>query len=509
MEFEGNGLLTLVVFLPLAGALGIALFIKRDKKVRYIAGAVALAELILSVMVFTTYDLSKGGLQLVDRTSQWIPIESFKVEYYLGVDGLSTPLVLLTGLLGFAAVYASWSIKTRVREYFVWLLVLQTAVMGVFTSLDFILFFLMWELEMIPMFFLISIWGSGRREYSAMKFLIFTFLGSAFMLVGILALFYSTGTFDMVLLPDAIAQTELIAPAGIIFGLIFTAFAVKLPVWPVHTWLPDAHTDAPTAVSIMLAGVLLKMGGYGMIRVSAGMFPEVIVDAAIVLAALGVVNVIYGAIITIRQTDLKRLVAYSSISHMGYVLIGISSVAGVGGLVSPTGLTGAAMQMFTHGTITGLMFLVVGLTYEKVHTRSIPELGGLSARMPVIAVAFLIAGLASLGLPGTSGFVSEILIFLGAFPVYGWFTGVAVFGVVLTAGYILWMAQRTMFGPTIDRFSNVRDASRMEMVPLAVLIGSIILVGIYPSVVSDMFRDGVAGIVADIQRSGALAMVLP
>ena len=268
-------------------------------------------------------------------------------------------------------------------------------------------------------------------------------------------------------------------------------------------------TDAPTAVSIMLAGVLLKMGGYGMIRVSAGMFPEVIVDAAIVLAALGVVNVIYGAIITIRQTDLKRLVAYSSISHMGYVLIGISSVAGVGGLVSPTGLTGAAMQMFTHGTITGLMFLVVGLTYEKVHTRSIPELGGLSARMPVIAVAFLIAGLASVGLPGTSGFVSEILIFLGAFPVYGWFTGGAVFGVVLTAGYILWMAQRTMFGPTIDRFSNVRDASRMEMVPLAVLIGSIILVGIYPSVVSDMFRDGVAGIVADIQRSGALAMVLP
>ena len=259
----------------------------------------------------------------------------------------------------------------------------------------------------------------------------------------------------------------------------------------------------------MLAGVLLKMGGYGMIRVSAGMFPEVIVDAAIVLAALGVVNVIYGAIITIRQTDLKRLVAYSSISHMGYVLIGISSVAGVGGLVSSTGLTGAAMQMFTHGTITGLMFLVVGLTYEKVHTRSIPELGGLSARMPVVAVAFLIAGLASLGLPGTSGFVSEILIFLGAFPVYGWFTGVAVFGVVLTAGYILWMAQRTMFGPTIDRFSNVRDASRMEMVPLAVLIGAIILVGIYPSVISDMFRDGVAGIVADIQRSGALAMVLP
>ena len=506
MDFEGNGLLTATVFLPLVGALLIAVLVRNDRHVRLVAGATIVLDLVLSVLVFTGYDLGKGGVQLVDRAPGWIPIDSFKVEYFLGVDGLSAPLVLLTGLLGFVAVFASWSIKERVREYFVWLLVLQTAVMGVFTALDFILFFLLWELEMVPMFFLISIWGSGRREYSAMKFLIFTFLGSAFMLVGILIIFFSTGTFDMIELPSAMQSVKLLAPAWLVFSLIFVAFAVKLPVWPVHTWLPDAHTDAPTAVSIMLAGVLLKMGGYGMLRISAAMFPGVMVDAAKFLIVLGVINVIYGAIVTVRQTDLKRLVAFSSISHMGYVLVGISSVVGVAGVVSPVGLTGAAMQMFTHGTITGLMFLMVGLAYEKAHTRHIPDLGGLATRMPVIAVGFLIAGLASLGLPGTSGFVSEILIFLGTFPVWGWWTGVAAFGVVITAGYILWMLQRTMFGPQLSRFSDVRDATKMEMVPVLALVAAVLVVGIYPSVISDYFSEGLTGIVDSIQQSAQLAM---
>ena len=299
---------------------------------------------------------------------------------------------------------------------------------------------------------------------------------------------------------------KLLAPAWLVFSLIFVAFAVKLPVWPVHTWLPDAHTDAPTAVSIMLAGVLLKMGGYGMLRVSAAMFPDVMVGAAKFLIVLGVINVIYGAIVTVRQTDLKRLVAFSSISHMGYVLVGISSVVGVAGVVSPVGLTGAAMQMFTHGTITGLMFLMVGLAYEKAHTRHIPDLGGLATRMPVIAVGFLIAGLASLGLPGTSGFVSEILIFLGTFPVWGWWTGIAAFGVVITAGYILWMLQRTMFGPQLPRFSDVRDATKMEMVPVLALVAAVLVVGIYPSFISDYFSEGLTGIVDSIQQSAQLAM---
>ena len=491
-----SGLLTITVFLPLAAALLIALFVRGDLLVRRFAGAVALTELALSIVVFARYDLGLGGVQLIDKAEDWIP--AFKVQYFLGVDGLSAPLVMLTGLLGMAAVFASWGINHRVREYFVWLLVLQTAVMGVFTALDFVLFFLLWEMELVPMFFLISIWGSGRPQYSAMKFLIFTFLGSAFMLVGILALFFSTGTFDMTALPKEVQSASLIMPAGVIFTLLFIGFAVKLPVWPVHTWLPDAHTDAPTAVSVMLAGVLLKMGGYGMLRVSAAMFPDVIVAAAWALATFGVINVLYGAVVTLRQTDLKRLIAFSSISHMGYVLIGISSVAGVGGVVSPVGLTGAAMQMFTHGTITGLLFLLVGYVYEKAHTRYISDLGGLATRMPVLAAVFLIAGLASLGLPGTSGFVSEILIFFGAFPVYGWATALGAFGIVVTAGYILWMVQRSFFGPQIERFENVRDASLLEMVPLFALVVAVLVVGVYPAVISDHFVAGVQPIVSNV-----------
>jgi NADH-quinone oxidoreductase subunit M len=489
----------------MVGALLIATVVRGDRNVRYVAGAVSLAELALSIVIFIKFDLGNSAFQLVDKAENWIPFESFRVQYFLGVDGLSAPLVLLTGLLGMAAVFASWGIKHRVREYFVWLLLLQTAVMGVFVSLDFLLFFIFWELELLPMFFLISIWGSGRREYSAMKFLIFTFLGSAFMLVGILALFFSTGTFDMTELPDKIAAArvagELIVPVGMIFTLLIIAFAVKLPVWPLHTWLPDAHTDAPTAVSVMLAGVLLKMGGYGMIRISAGMFPEVIVDAAFAIGLFGVINVLYGALVTLRQTDLKRLIAFSSISHMGFVLIGISSVAGVAGVVSPVGLSGAALQMFTHGTIAGLMFLVVGLMYEKAHTRYIPDLGGLATRMPVIAAVFLLTGLASLGLPGTSGFVSEILVFLGAFPVYSWLTGAAAFGIVITAGYILWMIQRTLFGPAKERFDSIRDATVLEMVPLLVLVVAIIAVGIYPAFISDVFTLGVDPIVQAIQAA--------
>ena len=505
---EFSGWLTAVVFLPLVGALVIALLIRGDRNVRWFAGAVVLAELALAILVFTRYETGSdgGGVQLVDRVEDWIPVESFNVEYFLGIDGLSSPMILLTGLLGMVAVFASWSIQHRVREYFVWLLVLQTSVMGVFAALDFILFFVFWELELVPMFFLISIWGSGRRDYSAMKFLIFTFLGGAFILVGILVLFFSTGTFDMTALPEAIQDSKLILPVGMTFTLLFVGFAIKLPVWPLHTWLPDAHTDAPTAASVMLAGVLLKMGGYGMIRVSVTMFPNVITDAAWLLAAMGLINVLYGAVVTMRQTDLKRLIAFSSISHMGFVLLGISSVVGAAGTVSPTGLTGASMQMFTHGTITGLLFLLVGYIYEKAHTRYIPDLGGLATRMPFLAAAFLLAGLAALGLPGTSGFAAEILVFLGTFPVWSWLTALSAFGVVLTAGYILWMAQRSLFGPQIERFRDVKDATVMEMVPVAALLVAIMVIGIYPAFIVDVFTSGVEPIVKSLQETVQVAL---
>ena len=508
MEPSGfTGLLTATVFLPLAGALVVALLVRGDRNIRLFSAAVVLAELALTIAVFAQYETGKGAdrFQLVDRFDNWIPLESFKVEYFLAVDGLSAPLVLLSGLLGMVAVFASWGIQHRVREYFVWLLTLMTAVLGVFTALDFFMFFLFWELELVPMFFLISIWGSGRKEYSAMKFLIFTILGGALMLVGILALFFSTGTFDMTALPDKIENAKMIMPIGAVFALFFLAFAVKLPVWPLHTWLPDAHTDAPTAGSVMLAGVLIKMGGYGLIRICVEMFPGVASDTAWLFAGAGVTNILYGAVVTMRQTDLKRLVAFSSISHMGFVMLGIGSVVGVAGTVSPIGLTGASLQMFTHGTITGLLFLLVGIVYEKVHTRYIPDLGGLATRMPFLAAALLLAGLASLGLPGTSGFVSEILIFAGTFPVWSWLTAFGAFGIVLTAGYILWMIQRSMFGPQVERFRDVRDATAMEMVPIGALVIAVMVVGIYPALITDVFTQGVTPIVDSLQKAAVMA----
>ena len=434
------------------------------------------------------YDRDAGGFQLADRLASWIP--QLDIQYHLAVDGLSAPLVLLTGLLGLAAIYSSWSIGTRHREYFAWLLTLQTAVMGVFMAQDFVLFFIFWELELIPMFFLISIWGSGRKEHSAMKFLLFTFTGSAFMFVGLLAVYFSTGTFDMTQLVN-MDLSNLLLPSQLVFALFFIAFAVKLPVWPVHTWLPDAHTDAPTAVSVMLAGVLLKMGGYGLIRINVSMFPDVASSAATALAVLAVISILYGALVTFRQTDLKRLVANSSISHMGFVLLGVSSVGAASGHLGPVGLTGAAMQMFSHGVVTGLLFVMVGVVYDKAHTRHIPDLGGLAGRMPFAAVAFLIAGLASLGLPATSGFAAEIMVFLGTFPVHGVLTGLATVGVLLAAGYVLWTLQRSLFGPPRERWAHLTDVSVVEAVAPALLLVAILAVGVYPALVSDVFTTGI------------------
>ncbi|MCZ6788720.1 MAG: NADH-quinone oxidoreductase subunit M [Chloroflexi bacterium] len=490
-------MLSAVVFLPLAGALVIALILRGDRLVRWFAVAVTVADLALAGVVFGMYFQDRAGFRLVEQHT-WI--EPLNIQYLMAVDGLSAPLVLLTGLLGMSAAFVSWGIQTRVREYFVWLLVLQTAVMGVFVSLDFVLFFIFWELELLPMYMLISIWGSGRKEYSAMKFLIFTVSGSAFMLVGLLVLYFSTGTFDMRELPEQIDLAgKLLVPAATLFFAFFVAFSIKLPVWPVHTWLPDAHTDAPTAVSVMLAGVLLKMGGYGLIRICVTMFPEVTRDYAWLLVTLAVVSILYGATVTLRQTDLKRLIAYSSVSHMGFVMLGISSVGGVAGSVSSVGLNGAAMQMFTHGTITGLLFVVAGLIYERTHTRHIPDLGGLASQMPFTAAVFVVAGLASLGLPGLSGFVSEVLVFIGAFSVWAWPTAAAVIGIILAAGYILWMIQRVLTGPSLERYAQVKEVTIVEAVPMVVLVVAIVVVGLYPGVLIDSFDAAIAPIILEMQ----------
>ena len=479
-----TGILSLIVFLPLGAVLVILLLPPNEaKQSRYIALLAALATLVLALIAVARFDTGVADPQFVERYD-WVPF--LNVQYFFGVDGLSMPMVVLTALLSVAAILASWHITHRTKEYFIWLLILETGIMGVFVSLDLIQFFLFWEVDLIPMYLLISIWGSGRKEYSAMKFLIYTVGASAFMLVGILLVGFAGGTFDMIELARSGQEwiPNLFISAQGVFLLIIVAFAVKLPIWPFHTWLPDAHTDAPTAVSVMLAGVMLKMGGYGIMRISLSLFPEVVEDVSTWLVALAVVNILYGAFVTLQQSDLKRLVAFSSISHMGFVLLGIASL-------NQVGFTGAALQMFVHGTITGLLFFLVGLVYDRIHTRHIPDMGGLANRMPLIAVAFLIAGLASLGLPATSGFVAELTVFLGAFEVWRAATVLAIFGILLAAGYILWTLQRIMFGPPTTRFQHVGDAVTADIAGASLLLAPILIIGIYPAFITDIIREGV------------------
>lgn len=485
----GFNYLSAIVFLPVAGLVVIALLPKpQPKAIKFIALAFTLAAFALSLGVFCLFDRSAGaiGQMQFEEKIPWIP--AINAFYHLGVDGLSLPMVILMTFLGFLAVLVSWHIELRPRQYFIWLLLLETSILGVFCSLDLVLFFLFWELELVPMYFLISIWGSGRKEYSAIKYVIYTLVGSAFMLAGILSIYFATGSLNMMELAG-LALVKPVIPLAAMFFFLLVGFAIKLPVVPLHTWLPDAHTDAPTAASVILAGALLKMGGYGMIRLCVTIFPGVALHYAPLLVALAVVSVLYGAAVTLRQKDLKRLIAYSSVSHMGYVLLGIFAL-------SQVSLTGATLQMFSHGIITGLLFAMVGLVYDKAHERNLDNLGGLARQMPVIVVVFSIAGLASLGLPGTSGFAAEFITFVGSFSsmaVAGIrvYTILGVFGIVLTAGYILWMLQRVFYGPPLEKFNGVPDANNVDKVCIFSFVVAIMLVGIYPAILTNVINLGV------------------
>ncbi len=483
-------MLTFIIFFPIAGVAAILLLPReRESWAKWIAAGVGAVILALTLTLFAAYDRDPGGFQFVDSTT-WLKSDfvDFTLQYAVGVDGLSLALVALTGFLFLVAVLISWRIDLRPREYFAWILVLETSLLGVFSALDFVLFFIFWEIEVIPMFFLISIWGSGRKLYSAWKYVLYTLFGSSLMLVGILALGFTAGTFDIRELGQIDEIKGAILPAWTMFLLLIIAFGIKLPVVPFHTWLPDAHTDAPTAVSVILAGVLLKMGGYGILRLCFSIMPDVARDASVWLAGFAAVSIIYGALVTLMQTDLKRLIAYSSVSHMGYVLLGASALGTVG-------LAGAAMQMFTHGLITGLLFVLVGMIYDRTHTRNIGDLSGMAHRMPFIATMMVIAGLASLGLPSLAGFVSEVTVFLGTFDRHEFFTIVGVIGIVLTAGYILWMIQRVFWGEPSERWKGVGDASAWwERGPLLAMVAVIFAVGVYPAVVLDLLETGVAPI---------------
>jgi len=485
----GFNYLSTIVFLPVVGAILIVLFGGgREKLTKYMAALFTIVPLILAIVIFANFDRSvaAGVIQFEEKIS-WIA--SLNAHYHLGVDGLSLPLVVLTTFLGFMVVLISWKEHLRVREYFAWLLLLETSILGVFCSLDLLLFFVFWEIEIIPMYFLISVWGSGRKEYSAIKYVIYTLFGSALMLAGILSLYFTTGSLSMIEISrQGLGMVQSVMPAAAIFFLMIIGFAVKLPVVPLHTWLPDAHTDAPTAGSVMLAGSLIKMGGYGMVRV-VSFFPEVARDYAPLFLIMAVISVLYGAALTLRQTDLKRLIAYSSVSHMGFVLLGIFAL-------SQVSLTGAALQMVSHGLLTGLLFAMAGLTMHNVHERDLRKLGGLSRQVPIIAVVFSIAGLGSLGLPLTSGFAAEFLTFAGSFSstvVNGIqvFTILAVIGVVLAAGYILWMLQRVFYGPVLEQYDGVKDADVLERVYMFAFLALIFLVGIYPAILTDVIKIGI------------------
>ena len=492
----GFNFLTWIIFLPVVGAILIAFLPGLSSRaIKRLAAIFTFAALALSIVAFANFDkslMAVGVIQFEEKLS-WIP--AINAFYHLGVDGLSLPLVILMTFLGFLVVLISWKINLRPREYFAWLLLLETSILGVFCSLDLLLFFLFWEIEIIPMYFLITIWGTGRKEYSAIKYVIFTLFGSAFMLAGILSLYFTTGSLSMIdIAQGGLEPLRAVIPVAAIFFFLLIGFAVKLPVFPLHTWLPDAHTDAPTAVSVVLAGALLKMGGYGMIRLCVTIFPEVAKTYAPILIVLAIVNILYGAAVTLRQTDVKRLIAYSSVSHMGYVLLGIFAL-------SQVSLVGASLQMFSHGIITGLLFAMAGLIIHNVKERDLRKLGGLVRQIPIIAVVFSVAGLASLGLPTTSGFAAEFLIFVGSFsstivPGIQVYTILAVLGVVVTAGYILWMLQQVFYGPALEQYNSVKDADIIERVYMFALVAAIMVVGIYPAILTDVIKLGISPIVS-------------
>jgi NADH-quinone oxidoreductase subunit M len=464
-------LLTLIVFLPLAGAvITLALPSRQEKSARWVAAVVAAVDLALFVWLLTQFD-TEGGIQFVERYD-WVP--ELGMSYYMGIDGISVTMLGLSVLLTFLAVLISWKIDKRPRAYFAMILLLAVGMNGVFCALDFVLFYVFWELVLVPMYFLIAGWGGPRRQYAAIKFFLYTLFGSVFMLVGILALYLSPagGTFDMLSYYGGGGLTASFQ--WWVFAAFFLGFAVKVPIFPLHTWLPDAHVEAPTAGSVLLAGVLLKMGTYGFIRVSLPMLPDAAIAWAGFIAALAAISIVYGAAVAFAQKDLKKLVAYSSVSHMGFVMLGIAAL-------TAAGLNGAVVVMFSHGVVTGMLFMLVGMIYERTHTRMIPETSGLAVQVPALAGVLAFASFASLGLPGLSGFVGEFLTLLGAWASDLWVGWVIIsaIGVLLAAAYMLWMLQRVVLGEPSEAVKGIKDMTGLEFAALAPLIALTLVVGIW------------------------------
>ncbi|MCL4267186.1 MAG: NADH-quinone oxidoreductase subunit M [Anaerolineae bacterium] len=496
MESEFNGLLTLLTFFPLVGVLILLLWRGvTDTQIKWTAIITSAVTLVLSVVVLASFRAGDPGLQMVDHVA-WIP--SWGISYYMGIDGISILMVLLTTIISLLAIISSWSaIETQVKQYYIFMLLLQVGMMGVFLAQDLFLFYIFWEFTLVPMYFLIGIWGGGRRVYAAIKFFLYTMAGSLLMLLAILYMGLQTNPITFAI-PDLIAQRGTFAGVqNILFIGFFVAFAIKVPLFPFHSWLPDAHTEAPTAGSVILAGILLKMGTYGLIRFNLPLFPQASADFAPYIAVLAIIGIIYGAIVAFAQKDVKKLVAYSSISHLGFVVLGIFSL-------TAAGIQGGILQGFNHGISSGALFFIVGILYEQRHTREIKEYGGVWKVMPVFSVLTLIIVLSSMGLPGLNGFVGEFTILLGSMGATtfapAWiYTAFAVTGVILAAVYLLWMFQRVFLGPvTVEANNRLRDINRRDLFVMCVFLLFVFWVGIAPTGFFNLMDSSVTTLLADM-----------
>ena len=514
-----NHLLSWIIWLPVIGIV-VVVIIPRDKGtlIKQVSAVVTGVQLALTIYLWRIYDGANGTFQFME-SAEWIP--SFNISYMLGVDGLSLPMVFLMALLGFLGVFVSWNINKAVKGYFALFLLLNTGIMGVFLSLDFFLFYVFWEVMLLPMYFLIGMWGGPQREYAAIKFFLYTLVGSVLMLIAILALYFTCGkTFDMLVLMETapIALNGVLwwgmSAIKVIWTLLFIGFAIKVPVFPFHTWLPLAHVEAPTAVSVILAGILLKLGIYGILRINYTMLPDGVFWFAGALAVLGLINVIWGAMCALAQTDLKKLVAYSSINHMGYALLGMAAViagSSMGGdnlLAAQAGLNGAVFQMFNHGTISAMLFILVGVIYDRAHHRDIDGFGGLAVKMPIYSGIVALAFFAGLGLPGFSGFISEAMCFIGAFPVFKTIVIISTIGILLNAAYFLWAFQRIFFGELNEKYKDLPEINRMELftvIPLAVIT---LFLGIYPRPFLDLISETMNILIDQVVSLGGLVNLM-
>jgi NADH-quinone oxidoreductase subunit M len=474
-------ILTSLIGLPIAGALVLLLVDNRDNRnaglIRNLAVGISVLIFLVTLLLWAGFDASSADFQFVEQHA-WIP--AFGIQYYLGVDGISLLLIVLTGFLTPLALLSSWaSVESKVKEFSIFILLLEAAMIGVFESMDLFLFYVFWDAMLIPMYFLIGIWGYDRRVYAAVKFILYTMAGSVLMLIAILGLAYmhsvATGSYSF----DLLKLYDLHLPARMQFWFFLAfalAFAIKVPLFPFHTWLPDAHVQAPTAGSVILAGVLLKMGTYGLLRFAFPLFPAAAAFMAPYLGALAVIGIIYGALVAMVQPDLKKLVAYSSVSHLGFVVLGICAL-------DPQGVQGAVYQMLNHGVSTGALFLIVGMLSDRRHTRLIAEFGGLKNVMPKFVAVFLLITLASIGLPGLNGFVGEFLVLLGTFRTHPELASFATVGVILSAVYMLWMFQRVNYGPvTNEKNRSLRDLSAREWWALAPTAVLVVLMGVLPGI---------------------------